>query len=83
MDTYEDFMNDYCDFMEEYQDADASDLAEMTKDYAEMSTKYAEQTKKIQAIDEKSLSSADLVYYTEVMGRVNTRIAELGTSMQK
>ena len=55
----------------------------MTKDYAEMSTKYAEQTKKIQAIDEKSLSSADLVYYTEVMGRVNTRIAELGTSMQK
>lgn len=77
MDAYEAFMNEYCDFMETYS-SDSSNVVAMATDYADMMSRYSDMTEQIDAIDESSLSAEDLAYYTEVMGRVNARLLEIG-----
>ena len=77
MDAYEAFMNEYCDFMETYS-SDSSNVVCMALDYADMMSRYSDMTEQIDAIDENSLSADDLAYYTEVMGRVNARLLEIG-----
>lgn len=77
MDAYEAFMNEYCDFMETYS-SDSSNVVSMAVDYADMMSRYSDMTEQIDAIDENSLSADDLAYYTEVMGRVNARLLEIG-----
>lgn len=77
MDAYEAFMNEYCDFMETYS-ADPNNVVAMASDYADMMGRYAEFSEQIEAVDENSLSADDLAYYTEVMGRVTARLAEVG-----
>lgn len=77
MDAYEAFMNEYCDFMETYS-SDSSNVVSMALDYADMMSRYSDMTEQIDAIDENSLSADDLAYYTEVMGRVNARLLEIG-----
>ncbi len=77
MDAYEAFMNEYCDFMETYS-SDSSNVVAMATDYANMMSRYSDMTEQIDAIDESSLSAEDLAYYTEVMGRVNARLLEIG-----
>jgi hypothetical protein len=52
----------------------------MAADYTKMMTEYANATSKIQSVNENDLSGADLAYYTEVMGRVNTRLAKTATT---
>lgn len=54
MDDYEDFMNDYVDFMKKYSSSD--NPAGLMKDYTEFVSKYADWGKKIDDIDEDSLS---------------------------
>lgn len=76
MDAYEAFMNEYCDFMEKYENS--SDTVGMLADYADMMSRYADFTEQIDDIDQDSLSPDDLAYYTEVMTRVNARVAEIG-----
>ena len=76
MDDYEAFVDDYVDFMKKYEDSD--DLsAEMVSDYSDMMDKYAKFEKKIDGIDEDSLSSSDYAYYTKVMGRVTEKLADI------
>ena len=77
MDAYEAFMNEYCDFMETYS-SDSSNIVAMATDYADMMSRYEDAMEQIDAIDENSLSADDLAYYTEVMGRVNARLLEIG-----
>ena len=77
MDAYEAFMNEYCDFMETYS-SDSGNAVSMALDYADMMARYSEFASQIDAIDENSLSADDLAYYTEVMGRVNARLLEIG-----
>ncbi|MBM6774525.1 DUF6591 domain-containing protein [Olsenella profusa] len=76
VDSYEDFMNEYVDFMVAYNNSD--DTSGMWSEYADMMARYADMTEKVDAIDEESLSSDDLAYYTAAIGRVSARVAEIG-----
>ena len=75
MDSYEQFMNQYVEFMKRY--CESPDDLDMITEYTEMLQKYNELTEKINAIDEDSLSSADLAYYLEVTGRVTEKLTEI------
>ncbi len=75
MDSYEQFMNQYVEFMKRY--SESPDDLDMITEYTEMLQKYNELTEKINAIDEDSLSSADLAYYLEVTGRVTEKLTEI------
>ncbi|MEE3399707.1 MAG: DUF6591 domain-containing protein, partial [Eubacterium sp.] len=80
MDAYEKTMNAYCDFMDKYANANPTDALAMAADYTKMMTEYTNAASKIQSVNENDLSGADLAYYTEVMGRVNTRLAKTATT---
>lgn len=73
MDSYEEFMNKYVDFMQKYKDGGSS--MSMAADYAKMVAQYSDMTKKIDALDDSTMSDADLAYYLEVMNRVNEKLA--------
>ncbi len=75
MDGYESIMNKYCDFMEKY--SSSSNTTSMLADYAKITAEYTEWSGKVAAVDQSSLSEADLAYYLEVMNRVNQRLAEV------
>lgn len=77
MDEYEELMNEYVDFMEKYNNSD--DKIGMLNDYNKMLKQYATAMKKLEEIDEDSLSAEDLEYYIEVTGRVNKRLVQVGT----
>ncbi len=57
--------------------ADAQVLAE----YTDLMRQYGDMVSKLEAIDESTLSAADDAYYIEVMGRINTELAETGLSL--
>ena len=57
--------------------ADAQVLAE----YTDLMRQYGDMVCKLEAIDESTLSAADDAYYIEVMGRINTELAETGLSL--
>ncbi|MBT1181897.1 permease [Bifidobacterium sp. CP2] len=75
MDSYESLMNEYADFMDKYDSAGKP--ASMAADYAKILIKYNDAMKKLDAIDESTLSDEELQYYTEVVGRVNQRLASV------
>ena len=78
MDEYEAFFDSYVEFMKKYKNADASDLASMMVDYTTYMTEYTETMEALEKIeDDEDLSNEELVYYTEVMGRINTKLAEV------
>lgn len=68
-------MNDYVDFMKKYTSSD--NPAGLMKDYTEIVSKYADWGKKIDDIDEDSLSKADYDYYIDVTARVTKKLAEV------
>lgn len=74
MDEYEAFFDEYIEFMKTYQESDNA-LA-MATDYASMMSRYADMTKKLEEVDESSLSTADAAYYAEVSARITQKLAE-------
>ena len=75
MDSYEKIMNEYVKFMKKYSESDNS--LSMAADYAKYFKKYTDTMDKLDAIDEDSLSDADLEYYIEVSGRITSKLAEV------
>lgn len=75
MDGYESIMNKYCDFMEKYNSS--SNTASMLADYAKITAEQVEWSGKISAVDQTTLSEADLAYYVEVTDRVNQRLVSV------
>ncbi len=75
MDSYEAFIDEYVEFMNKYQESD--DTAAMLADYSEFVSKYKDYATKIDEINEDELSAADLAYYIEVTGRVNSKLASI------
>lgn len=75
MDSYEKTMNEYVKFMKKYSESDNS--LSMAADYAKYLKKYTDTMDKLDAIDEDSLSDADLEYYIEVSGRITSKLAEV------
>jgi hypothetical protein len=77
MDEYEAFFDSYIEFMEKYQNASGADSVAMMADYAEYMKDYTETMEALEKIgDDKDMSNEELVYYTEVMGRINTKLAQ-------
>ncbi len=72
MDSYESLMNEYADFMEKYNAG--GHPASMAADYAKIMVKYNDAMKKLDAIDENSLTPEEQQYYIEVQTRVNQRL---------
>ena len=72
MDSYEAFFDEYIAFMENY-DENGSDL-EALMDYFSMLERYAEMLEAMDAIDEDSLSDAELAYYLEVSLRIDSKL---------
>lgn len=76
MDEYEAFFDEYLAFMEKYEKS--SDLSpEMLEDFGTYMERYSQTMEALNAIDEDSLSPADYAYYTEVMLRINKKIADM------
>ena len=77
MDEYEAFFDSYVEFMEKYTNADPADSLSMMTDYAKYMQDYTEAMEALEKIeDDEDLSNEELVYYTEVMGRINTKLAK-------
>ena len=74
MDSYEAFFDKYIEFMQVYEESEST--AELMLEYADYMAQYAEMTEKIEAIDEDSLSTADQMYYIEVMSRVSQKLLD-------
>ena len=72
LDEYEAFIDEYIAFMKKYEESD--DPLAMLNDYAKMMERYAAMEKSLDAYNEDDMSSADLAYYTEVMGRCSAKL---------
>ena len=77
LDEYEAFFNEYVDFMNTYNSS-SDNVVSMALDYADMMKRYSDYMSKLDAIDENSLSAAELAYFTEVQGRINQKLLSIG-----
>lgn len=74
MDSYEAFIDEYCAFMKKY--AESENSASMLSDYLSYMTQYADTMSKLSEIDDGSLSTEELAYYTEVNLRISQKLLE-------
>lgn len=75
MDSYEAFFDEYVAFMQEYNNSD--DVTSMLTDYTNYMNQYTDTMSKMEALDDGTLSDAELAYYTEVMNRVTQKLLEV------
>ena len=73
MDAYEAFYDDYLAFMNKYTSGEG-DMMSMMNDYMTMISDMEEWSKKIDAIDESTLSPADDAYYLLVTLRIEKKL---------
>lgn len=78
MDSYEEFFNQYCDFMAKYNATPSSPT--MIAEYAKFMAQYTETMGKLDAMGEEDMSDQELQYYTEVMSRINQKLAAVATA---
>jgi hypothetical protein len=77
VDEYEAFFDSYVEFMEKYKESGGSD-ASMLLDYARFMQDYADTMDAMEKLEEdEDMSSEELVYYTEAMGRINVKLAKV------
>ena len=75
MDSYEMFFDEYCAFMEKYNSS--TDPMSMLNDYMSFMSRYTETMTKLNNIREGEMNTAELLYYTEVMLRINQKLNEI------
>lgn len=68
MDSYEAFFSEYVAFLQDFSD-NPSDLSLLTK-YIDYMDQYTETMEALDNIDDDELTTAELSYYIEVMGRI-------------
>lgn len=71
MDSYEEFIDKYVELMKNYN----SDPMTYMNEYLEYMEKMAEFSEKLDEYDEDSMTPADWLYYTQVVARVNKKLA--------
>lgn len=74
LDSYEAFIDEYIEFMGTYNGSD--DPLSMLSAYTDYMQKYTDMAKKMDEIDEDSLSGADYQYYLEVQTRVSGKLLD-------
>lgn len=72
MDSYEAFFDEYIAFMNEY--ANSNDTSTMLIDYLSYLERFSETMEKLDAIDENELTTAEALYYSEVMSRISQKL---------
>ena len=72
MDSYGAFFDTYVSFMTEYANTD--DPSAMLIDYLAYLEEYTEMMEQLDAIDETELTTAELLYYSEVMSRISQKL---------
>lgn len=72
MDSYEAFFDEYCRFMESF--SKSGNTASMLSEYMRFLTRYAECMEELEAMDDGTLSDAELAYYNEVMLRISEKL---------
>ena len=74
MDSYEEFFDEYLEFMNS-MDGEGDGFGVLLR-YAAMMERYAEVMDSLDAIDEEELSTADEIYYLEVLCRIERKLLE-------
>lgn len=74
MDSYEAFFDEYCAFMKTYNSS--SNPTSMLNDYLNFMSRYTETMNKLNEINDDEMNNAELLYYTEVMVRINQKLLE-------
>ena len=75
MDAYEDFFDEYVDFINEYNSSE--DIADMLEEYTEIMTKYTSVMQELGELEATEMSTADALYYSEVMLRISEKMLEI------
>ncbi|HPX93821.1 MAG TPA: hypothetical protein PK646_06130 [Bacillota bacterium] len=75
MDSYEEFMDEYVAFMIKYKGS--TDQLGMLTEYSSYLVKYADAMEKLDELDDEEWSTAETLYFTEVMTRVNEKLATI------
>lgn len=73
MDSCEAFFKEYAEFMKKYLDSD--DPSSMMTEYVSIVSRYTETMEALDEIDTDDLSDADMLYYMEVMLRIQKELA--------
>ena len=74
MDSYEAFFDEYRAFMKKYNSS--SDPTSMLSDYMSFMSRYTETMTKLSELSDDEMNSAELLYYTEVMARINQKLLD-------
>lgn len=74
MDSYETFFDEYVDFMKKY--SDSSDTISLLTDYMSFMSRYVETMESLEKLGESDMSTAEAMYYAEVMTRINAKLLE-------
>ena len=82
MDAYEAFFDEYIEFMQKYVGADSISALGMAADYADYMARYVETMQKLEALDQSELSSADVLYYTDVYTRIMKKLAAVTVTLE-
>ena len=75
MDSYEAFFDSYVLFMKAYKESD--DVASMAAEYSAMMMQYAETIADLYAVDQSTLSEEEVLYYMEVILRINEKLLQV------
>lgn len=77
IDSYESFIDEYCEFMQTY---DTSDMT-MLSEYSDLVQKEIKMSKEFKEIENKDLTDAEAVYYSEVSLRCSQKLMEAASKM--
>lgn len=75
LDSYEKFFDEYCAFMKKYSE-NPSDLS-LIMSFATYMGQYADTMSKLDALDDGTLSKAELKYYLEVTSRITQKLVDV------
>jgi len=77
LDSYERFVDEYCEFMKNYN---ASDLSMLTR-YTALIQKELDFAETVEKLDDEEMTTAEALYYSEVMLRCSNKMIQSGLSM--
>ena len=80
MDSYEAFFDEYVEFMNQYAKSESTPA--LLLEYSEFLTQYSETMQKMEEWESGELSKEETLYYIEVTGRINQKLASAAVQIQ-
>lgn len=77
MDEYEAFFDEYVEYINKLNNADSMDALGLMAEYADYLEQYTSVMEKMEAINEKELTTAEALYYAEVSARIYQKLARI------